>query len=63
MKTKHKPWRFRKGHVNYRGFCFEHDGHRSWVFRNEDGGVFKACRTIKAMCAYIDRNHKQLSKS
>ena len=62
MSASHKPWRFRKGHVNYRGFCFERDG-KQWVFRDEDGGIFKARPTIKSMCAYIDRNHKQLSRS
>lgn len=62
MSTKHKPWRIRAGEYNYRGFNFV-KVKPSWVLPCEDGGAYHREPTIDAMCRYIDRNYKELSKS
>jgi hypothetical protein len=63
MKTKHKATRLKNGTYNYRGFGIEKDEHGVWVLRNEDGGPFKARRTLRAMKNYIDQNYRKLSQA
>ncbi len=55
MKTKHKPFRIKRGFYNYRGYNIVACGPRRWTIMNDDDSVAAETKTLRAMLRKCDR--------
>ena len=54
MSAKHKPFKIRAGHYNYRGYCPVKRGAR-WVLFYEDDSISASARTLRGITKIIDK--------